>query len=119
MPDLSPEAKERARQTIVVAEVFAANAETIAAAVADAPAEHVLVAVVDGAHEFSGTHHVNRADLVETVPSLEGAGGWAMVFSSGADAEHVRRRTAEMASIARRRVDAIDRILDKQARSGQ
>lgn len=115
MPDLSPEAKERARQTVVVAEVFGANAELIAAAVAEVPDEHVLVAVVDGSHAFSGTHHVSTADLVEIVPSLEADGGWAMVFSSGADAEHVRRRTAEMASIAQQRIDTIERIQARRA----
>ena len=114
MPDLSPEAKERARRTVVVAEVFGANAELIAAAVAEVPDQHVLVAVVDREHEFAGTHAVAKADLVATVPSLEGEGGWAMVFSPGADVDHVRRRTAEMASIAQQRIDAIERILDRQ-----
>jgi hypothetical protein len=115
VPDLSPEAKERARRTVVVAEVFSANAELIVAAVAEVPDEHLLVAVVDGSHAFSGTHHVSTADLVETVPSLEADGGWAMVFSPGADVEHVRRRTAEMASIAQQRIDTIERIQARRA----
>ena len=114
MPDLSPEAQERARQTVIVAEVFGANAEVIVAAVADVSDEHVVVAVVDNSHEFSGTHRVSKSDLVETVPSLEADGGWAMVFSTGADVGHVRRRTAEMASIARQRVDAIERIVARR-----
>jgi FKBP-type peptidyl-prolyl cis-trans isomerase 2 len=114
MPDLSPQAQERARATIVVAEVFEANADEIAAAVADVAEGHVLVAVVDGEHEFAGIHHVSTDELVETVPSLEAGGGWAMVFSAGADADHVRRRTAEMASIARQRIDAIDRIIRRR-----
>jgi hypothetical protein len=33
-----------------------------------------------------------------------------MVFSPGADAETVRRRTGEMATIAEQRIAAIDRI---------
>jgi hypothetical protein len=114
MPDLSPEASERAEQTILVAEVFGANADRIAAAVAEVPDEHVLVAVVDTTHQFVGAHHVAKAELVETVPALEGE-GWAMVFSAGADAEHVRRRTEEMASIARQRIDAIARILARRS----
>lgn len=110
MPDLSPEAQDRARETIVVAEIFGANAELIAAAVAETEDSHVLVAVVDRSHAFTGTHYVSKDDLVEMVPALEGDGGWAMVFSTGADADHVRRRTAEMAAIARQRIDMIDRI---------
>ena len=114
MPDLSPEAQERARATVAVAEVFEANAEEIAAAVADVAEGHVLVAVVDGTREFAGLHQVSTGDLVEVVPSLEAGGGWAMVFSAGADADHVRRRTADMASIARQRIDAIDRIVRRR-----
>ena len=115
MPDLSPEASERAERTILVAEVFSANADEIAAAVIRSPHDHVLVAVVDAEHRFTGTHHVARTDLVERVPALEGEGGWAMVFSTGADVDHVRRRAAEMASIARQRIDAIARILARRA----
>ena len=119
MPDLSPEAQERAEQTIVVAEVLGANADQIAAAVAELPDEHVLVAVVDSTRQFTGTHQVAKSELVEIVPALEGDGGWAMVFSAGADADHVHRRTAEMASIARQRIDAITRILARKATSGE
>lgn len=114
MPDVSPEARERARETVAVAEVFGANANEIAAAVAEVSAGHVLVAVVDETHEFAGTHHVSRDELVDAVPALEADGGWAMVFSPPADADHVRRRTAEMASIARQRIDAIDRIVARR-----
>ena len=110
MPDLSLAARERARRTILVAGVFGAHAEEIAAAVLDVPEGHVLVAVVDAEHIFTGTHQVSTAELVETVPAVEGPGGWAMVFSPGADAAHVRRRTADMADIAAQRLAAIDRI---------
>jgi hypothetical protein len=114
MPDLSPQARERARATIAVAEVFGANADEIAAAVAEVSAGHVLVAVVDETHEFAGTHAVSRDELVDAVPALEANGGWAMVFSPGADADGIRRRTAEMASIARQRMAAINRIVARR-----
>lgn len=115
MPDLSPEARERARETIHVASVFDAHADHIAAAVTEIADEHVLIAVVDTSHDFTGMHYVSRTELVETVAALEGDGGWAMVFSSGADAKAIRRRTAEMATIARQRVDAIERITARRA----
>jgi hypothetical protein len=114
MPDLSPEARDRARETVDVAEVFGANADEIAAAVAEVSAGHVVIAVVDETHGFAGTHHVSTDELVDAVPALEGDGGWAMVFSPGADVAHVRRRTAEMASIAQQRIDAINRILARR-----
>jgi hypothetical protein len=114
MPDLSPEAKARAVRTIEVAGVFASQAEVIVAALPDVPEGHVLVALVDAEHAFTGTHHVEKADLVARVPELEGD-GWAMVFSPGTSVEDVRSRTAELADIARARIAAIDRILSRRA----
>ena len=113
--DFSPEARERAHRTILVADVFADNAEIIIAELPDLPDSHVVVAVVDPDHAFSGTHRVDRAELVERVPELEQDGGWAMVFSPGVSAEDIRRRTDEMASIAKQRAAAIDRIAARRA----
>jgi len=59
---------------------------------------------------FDGVHHVGRHELVERVPALEGANGWAMVFSAGADTDHVDSRTAEMVSLAEKRIEMISRI---------
>ena len=58
-----------------------------------------------------------RAELVERVPVLED-GGWAMVFSHGATANHVRARAAEMASLAEQRAAAIERIVSRQSSDG-
>jgi hypothetical protein len=110
MPDLSPEARARAGRTVEVSAVFAAHADEIVAALADVPAGHVLIALVDHQHEFSGTHHVEKATMVERIPELEGPDGWAMVFSPGATVADIARRTAEMADIAGKRIAAIDRI---------
>lgn len=115
MPDLSPEARARAGRTMEVAAVFAEHAATIVAALVDVPAGHVLVALVDHDHAFQGTRHVDKASMVERIPELEGPGGWAMVFTPGATAEDVVRRTTEMADIARQRIDIIDRITARRA----
>jgi hypothetical protein len=69
-----------------------------------------VVAVVTEDHSFDGVHHVARTDLVERVPALEGERGWAMVFSPGADTEHVGSRTAEMIALAEKRIEMINRI---------
>jgi hypothetical protein len=111
--DFSPEALGRARGAQQAARTFDDNADAIAVASADVPVEHVLVAVVSAEFEFVGSHVVPRADLVERVPILEGA-GWAMVFSSGADADHVRARAGEMASLAGQRAAAIERIAERR-----
>lgn len=114
MADLTPQAVARAEQTILAAPVFAANAEAIAALTPDLPPEHTLVAVVGPDLRFEATHVVGRAQLVEVVPGLEGA-GWAMVFSHRSDADQVRHRAGEMAAIAQKRIDMIVRLRARQS----
>jgi hypothetical protein len=114
--DLSPQARTRAHRTVDAAGVFAEHAEVIVAALPDVPEGHVLVAVVDDEHEFGGTHHVAQDQIAERVPQLEGEGGWAMVFTSGVELADVRRRADEMATLAARRREMIDRILAKRNR---
>jgi hypothetical protein len=112
--DLSPEQVERSRRTIRAAGVFAENAPAIVAHVVELPADHVVVAVVSEEYEFAGVHHVARTELVERVPALEGENGWAMVFSQGADEEHVAARTREMISLADKRIEMIRRIVGRR-----
>jgi hypothetical protein len=113
--DFSLEARERAHRTVLVADVFADNAETIVAELTKLADGSVLVAVVAADHSFSGTHHIERTELVERIPQLEEGGGWAMVFSPGVSAADIRKRTDEMASIASQRAATIDRINAKRS----
>jgi hypothetical protein len=107
--DYSPEARDAAEAKVRAAGIFSEHAEVIVAALPDVPEDHVLVAIVDAGHEFGGTHHVAKDDIVARVPELE-ATGWAMVFTSGSDVADVRRRADEMATLARRRAEMITRI---------
>ncbi len=111
--DYSPAARTAAEQKARAAGVFADHAEAIVAALPGVPDGHVLVAVVDDEHAFAGTHHVPTDEIVARVPELEGS-GWAMVFTLGADVDAVRRRTDEMATLARRRAEMITRILTRK-----
>jgi hypothetical protein len=113
--DFSPQARERAHRTILVADVFADHAEVIVADLRDIDEGSVLVAVVDASHAFVGTHEVDRNDLVQRVPELEDGGGWAMVFSPGVSAAEIRERTDKMASLAQQRAATIDRIIAKRS----
>ena len=113
--DYSPQARERADRTAVVAEIFGEHAELIAARLPDVPEGSVLVAVIDNDHSFAGTHHVGQAELPERIPQLEADGGWVMVFSYPATADDVRRRAAEFAATARKRAEIIDRIAARRA----
>lgn len=108
--DVSPEQIEKSRRTIRAATVFAENSDAIVAHVSELPEDHVVVAVVTEDYVFDGVHHVSRLELVERVPALEGPTGWAMVFSAGTDDEHVAARTAEMISLAEKRIEMISRI---------
>jgi hypothetical protein len=114
--EYTPEARAAAEGKVRAAGIFADHADVIVAALPDVPADHVLVAIVDEGHAFTGTHHVSKDELVARVPELE-ASGWAMVFTVGADVDDVRRRTEEMATLARRRAEMITRILARKAGS--
>ena len=113
--DFSPEARDRASRTVHVAGVFGDHAELIVRQLPDVPEGSVLVAVVDADHAFAGTHHVGQAELPERVPQLESDGGWVMVFSYPATEEDVRRRVADYAATARKRMELIDRIAARRA----
>ncbi len=112
--DYSPQARTAAEGKARAAAVFAEHAEVIVDALPDVPTGHVLVAVVDHQHEFTGTHHVAQNEIVERIPELE-AEGWAMVFTGGSDVDEVRRRADEMATLARRRAEMITRIQTRRA----
>jgi hypothetical protein len=112
--DYSSEARTAAEGKARAAGVFAEHAEVIVAALPGVPDGHVLVAVVDHQHVFTGTHEVPQNEIVERIPELE-AEGWAMVFTTGSDVEEVRRRAAEMATLARRRAEMITRIRTRRA----
>ena len=112
--DYSDAARTAAEGKAKAATVFADNAEEIVAALPGLPDGHVLVAVVDDALVFSGTHHVAKDDIVARVPELEGT-GWAMVFAPGSEVSDVRRRTEEMGSLARRRAEMITRIRTRRS----
>jgi hypothetical protein len=112
--DYSPAARAAAEDKARAANVFAEHAEVIVAALPEVPEGHVLVAIVDDDHAFSGTHHVPQTEIVARVPELEGEGGWAMVFTVGSDVDDVRRRTDEMGTLARRRAEMITRILTRK-----
>ncbi len=81
----------------------------------DLPPKHVLVAIVDPDDSFRGTFPVAEVELIEKVKELEFPESHAMVFSPGADAEHVRTRTTEMAALARKRIETIERINARKA----
>lgn len=121
MPDLSPAARDRAVKTLIAAGVFGQSSQHILAAVAELTGDTVVVATVspaDGQFQFTGVHFVDRLDLVEVVPRLEGVDGWAMVFSEATQASDIARRCEEMAVLAEKRISALDRLAAKRQAAG-
>lgn len=121
MPDISPAARDRAVQTLIAAAVFGDSVQHILGAIAELEGETVVVATVnavEGDFRLTGVHYVERLQLVEVVPRLEGADGWAMVFSEGTGAADVARRCEEMALLAEKRIAALDRLAAKRAGPG-
>ena len=112
--DISPDQVAKSRRTIQAANVFASHADAIVSHVDELPDEHVVVAVVTEDYTFDGVHHVSVEELVERVPALEGPNGWAMVFSAGADHDHVAARTSEMIALAEKRIAMIEKIAARQ-----
>jgi hypothetical protein len=117
--DFSPEARERAVRTAVVAAIIGEHAELIVSRLPDVPEGSVLVAVVDDSHTFAGTHHVGQAELPSRIPELESDGGWTMVFSYPATVADVQRRTADYAATASKRAEVIDRIIARRAAANE
>lgn len=111
---VSPEEIEKSRRKVRAAGVFAEYAEVIVQMVGELPDDHLVVAIVTSDYVFDGVHHVSRQELVERVPALEGD-GWAMVFSPGADTEHVASRTTEMANLAEKRIAMLEKLLAREA----
>jgi hypothetical protein len=112
--DFSPEAQAAARRKEQAAAVLADEADAIVAALGVVAEGHVVVAVVHGGQAFGGTHLVAQDDLVTRVPEIEGEHGVAMVFTGEPDHDAVRRRAADMAEIARKRREVIERILARR-----
>lgn len=126
MPDLSPAARDRAVNTVIAAAAFGDATTHILGAVAELDDEEtVVVAVVAPAGNgergllLSGVHYVGQSDLVARVPELEGESGWAMVFSRSTGATDIARRCEEMATIAEKRIAALDRIAAKREARGE
>jgi hypothetical protein len=108
----TPQAIERARQTIEVAGIFMNNAPAIAGACAEAAPGEVVVAVAGPERRFRGVFLRPLVKLYETVMSQE-PGGWILVFSPGDSLPEIELRCRKMASYAEARHRLASRIASR------
>lgn len=109
MPIFSREAMERPYRTLEATRVLRANAEVIELAAAGARADEVVVAVVREDSSFGGAWTFALEDLVRQVLLLEEQGGCSLTFSPNTLVAHVEQRCDELARIAQRWGEAMQR----------
>jgi hypothetical protein len=108
----TPQAIERARQSIEVAGVFKDNAPAIARACAEAAPSEIVVAVADPAARFDGVFICPLSRLYDTVMGQE-PGAWTLVFSPGDTIPEIELRCHKMARYAEARYKLASRIASR------
>ncbi|MBF6611773.1 MAG: hypothetical protein IVW55_01425 [Chloroflexi bacterium] len=105
---ISPEATDRARETLKAAQLFSDNRQAIVLACAAAAESEVVLAIVRRDLTFGGTQTLPLRQLREHVLALE-PGAWPLLFSPDADANQVEMRCRKMADLAIAKLEAMQR----------
>ena len=105
----SPEAADRPRKTIQAARMLAARAPTVAHVCAEAEPDGIVVAVINPDGVFGGAWAIPRAHLYERASRLP-SGGWSLTFAPQTTAEEIVARCGELARLARRRWELMQRV---------
>ena len=109
MPTFSREAMERPYRTLQAAAVLREKAGAIGRATADARQDEVVVALIQRDLSFGGVWTIAREDLARQVLLLEDEGGWSLTFSSHTSVAQIEERCAELARIAGKRWEVMQR----------
>lgn len=109
MHSFSREAMERPYRTLEATKILREKAAIIARATTNAQANEVVVAVIRGDLSFGGIWTLAREDLMKQVPVVEEEGGWSLIFSPNTLVAHVEERCDELARIAQKRGQAMQR----------
>jgi hypothetical protein len=109
MRTFSREAVERPYRTVEATNVLRAKAEIVARATTSAHADEVVVAVIGKDLSFGGVWTLAREDMARQVLVVEDEGGWSLIFSPNTSVAQVEQRCDELAGIARKRGEAMQR----------
>jgi hypothetical protein len=107
-------AAQRSRDAIHAAAVFRSQAATIAAACAVAPAESMVVALVERDLRFAGAQALPAAQVWQQLADLEGD-GWTLVFTAQTAEPEIQARCQEFAELAELRRAAIERWISRRS----
>lgn len=113
MHTFSKEAVERPYRTFQAAEVVRGKARAIERTTADARADEIVVAVVQKDLSFGGVWTLAREDMARQVLLVEDEGGWSLTFSANTSVAQVEERCSELARIALRRWEVMQRWVSR------
>ena len=113
MRTFSREARERPYRTIEATKVLRAKAGVIERATSDARADEMVVAVVRPDLSFGGVWTLARADLSNQIFIVEDEGGWSLLFSPHTSLTQVEQRCDELARIAQKRGEVMQRWINQ------
>ncbi len=119
MHRFSREAVERPYRTIEAMRVLREKAEIIEKVTADAQADEVVVAVIRKDLSFGGVWTLAREDLAKQVLVVEDEGGWSLTFSPKTSLASVEERCNEVAGIAQKRGEIMQRWIREHPENGQ
>lgn len=109
MSMFSEEAMERSLRTIQAVELVRRNASKIAHIAADAREDEIIAVTVQKDLTLGGVWTIAKSELVQQVPLLEEAGGWSLLFSPRTTMSQVEQRCQEVARLATRRWEVMQR----------
>ena|SRR5947209_20171063 len=109
MHNFSREAMKRPYRTLEAVRVLREKAGVIERATNNARADEVVVAVIGNNLSFGGVWTLAREDLARQVSVVEDEGGWSLTFSPNTPAAQIAQRCDELARIAQKRGEAMQR----------
>lgn len=113
MRTFTREAVERPYRTLQAVGVLREKVGVILRATAEARDDEIVVVLVQKDLSFGGVWTLAREDMVRQVLLLEDEGGWSLTFSPNTSFTRIEERCNELASIARRRWEAMQRWVSR------
>jgi hypothetical protein len=109
MRTFSKEAIERPFRTLEATKVLREKAAVIEHATIGAQADEVIVVVIRSDLSFGGVWTLARDGLVRQVLLIEDEGDWSLTFSPNTPVAQIEERCDELARIAQKRGEAMQR----------
>jgi hypothetical protein len=113
MRTFSREAIERPYRTLEATKVLREKAAIIERATFNAQVDEVIVAVICSDLSFGGVWTLAREEMARQVLVVEDEGGWSLTFSPNTLVAQIEERCDELARIAQKRGEAMQRWADR------